>query len=54
MNMKERMLAGLPYRAWEDGLPAERMENKRRIYRFNNLAPDDQEEAKAFLADILG
>lgn len=28
MNMKERMLAGLPYRAWEDGLPAERWENK--------------------------
>ena len=54
MNMKERMLAGLPYRAWEDGLPAERMENKRRIYRFNNLAPDDQEEAKALLAEILG
>lgn len=54
MNMKERMLAGLPYRAWEDGLPAERMENKRRIYRFNNLAPDDQEEAKVLLAEILG
>ena len=53
MNMKERMLAGLPYRAWEDGLSAERMENKRRIYRFNNLAPDDQEEAKALLAEII-
>ena len=39
MNQKERMLANLPYKAWMDGLSEERMENKRRIFRFNNLEP---------------
>lgn len=29
MNQKERMLAGLPYKAWLDGLSEERMENKK-------------------------
>ena len=32
MNQKERMLSGLPYKAWKDGLPEERMENKKKIY----------------------
>lgn len=27
MNQKVRMLAGLPYKAWLDGLSEERMEN---------------------------
>lgn len=39
MNMKERMLAGLPYKAWLDGLQEERDENKKRIYRYNHLEP---------------
>lgn len=54
MNMKERMLAGLPYRAWENGLPDERMENKKKIYRFNNLQPEQTEAAAELLKDILG
>ena len=54
MNMKERMQAGLPYRAWLDGLEEERMENKRRIYRFNHLEPDDTEESGRLIKDILG
>ena len=33
MNQKERMLAGLPYKAWLDGLTEEREKNKKRIYR---------------------
>ena len=36
MNHKERMLAGLPYKAWLDGLPDERMENKKKIYAYNS------------------
>ena len=31
MNHKERMLAGLPYKAWMDGLPKERMKNQKAI-----------------------
>lgn len=34
MNQKERMLAGLPYKAWLDGLSEERTENKLRIYEY--------------------
>ncbi len=29
MNQRDRMLAGLPYKACLDGLPEERMENKK-------------------------
>ncbi len=29
MNQKERMLAGLPYKAWLDGLSEERMKKKK-------------------------
>lgn len=31
MNQKDRMLAGLPYKACLDGLPEERMANKRKF-----------------------
>lgn len=44
MNQKERMLAGLPYKAWLDGLTEEREENKKRIYRYNNTPPEQGEE----------
>ncbi len=54
MNQKERMLAGLPYKAWLDGLSEERMENKRRIYAYNRLPPDDEEEQSRLIRRILG
>jgi acetyltransferase-like isoleucine patch superfamily enzyme len=54
MNQKERMLSGLPYKAWMDGLSEERMENKRRIYEYNLCRPDKQEELKERIRDILG
>lgn len=54
MNQKERMLAGLPYKAWLDGLSEERLENKKRIYRFNNLPPEEVEEQHRLLKQILG
>lgn len=41
MNQKERMLAGLPYKAWMDGLPEESMENALKTYRYNSLPPND-------------
>ena len=47
MNQKERMLANLPYKAWLDGLSEERLENKKRIYRYNLLPPEQQEEQMA-------
>ena len=54
MNQKERMLAGLPYKAWLDGLSEERLENKKKIFRFNNLAPDCIEEKDKLIKEILG
>ena len=49
MNQKERMLANLPYKAWLDGLSEERLENKKRIYRYNNLPPENEKEQAELL-----
>ena len=54
MNHKERMLAGLPYKAWLDGLAEERMENKKRIYRYNLLPPESVQEQDELIKEILG
>lgn len=54
MNQKERMLAGLPYKAWLDGLKEERKENKKRIYRYNQLSPDQEEEQDRLIREIFG
>ena len=40
MTQKERMLAGLPYKAWMDGLPEERARAQRACWEFNRLPPD--------------
>lgn len=54
MNEKERMLAGLPYKAWLDGLTEERDENKKRIYQYNRLFPEQKEEQMKLIKEILG
>ena len=54
MNQKERMLAGLPYKAWLDSLAEERLENKKRVFRFNNMEPDRFEEKIALIKEIFG
>ena len=53
MNQKERMLLGLPYKAWLDGLSEERMENKKKIYEFNICRPDEQEKIEKLTREIL-
>ena len=50
MNQKERMLAGLPYKAWMDGLEEERAACREKLYRFNLLPP----EVPALLKEIFG
>ena len=47
------MLAGLPYKAWLDGLSEERMENKKRIYRYNSLSPASQDKLMTFLEYLV-
>lgn len=54
MNQKERMLAELPYKAWLDGLSEERMENKLKIYEYNQLRPDESKRMVELIKDILG
>ena len=54
MNMKERMLSGLPYKAWMDGLAEEHMENQKLIYAFNTCPPDDKKSSDMLIRRILG
>lgn len=54
MNQKERMLAGLPYKAWLDGLSEERIKNKLKIYDYNLLRPEEGKKMEVLIKDILG
>lgn len=47
-------MQGCPYKAWLDGLSEERMENKKRIYRYNSLSPEQGEEQAALIKEIIG
>jgi maltose O-acetyltransferase len=48
------MLAGLPYKAWLDGLREERIANKLRLQEYNALRPDDFEKKDELIRAILG
>ena len=54
MNQKERMLRGLPYKAWLDGLSEERLACSKRLYEYNHLPPERWEERPALLKQLLG
>ncbi|WP_024291479.1 sugar O-acetyltransferase [Lacrimispora indolis] len=54
MNQKERMLAGLPYKAWLDGLPEDRLENKKKLYAYNSLSPEEENKMDGLIRLILG
>ncbi|WNS45275.1 sugar O-acetyltransferase [Paenibacillus sp. MMS20-IR301] len=54
MNQKERMLAGLPYKAWLDGLLEERTASRLKVHQFNQLSPDEHEKRAGLIRDILG
>lgn len=54
MNQKERMLAGLPYKSWLDGLYEERMAAKEKIFEFNNSRPSEVEKRTELLRSLLG
>ncbi len=48
------MQAGLPYRAWMDGLAEEQLENKKKIYEFNLCPPQEKEKIDMLIRSILG
>lgn len=54
MTQRERMIAGLPYRSFEDGLDEERRETRRKIYTYNNLSPDEDSQRDVLIREILG
>ena len=54
MDQRERMLAGLPYKAWLDGLAEERLRCRKKIYQFNHLPPEQREHIPALLKELLG
>lgn len=54
MNQKERMLAGLPYKAWLDGLEEARVACKKKIYRYNQIMPGQWAELDEALRALLG
>ena len=55
MNQRERMLSGLPYKAWLDGLEEDRQACKQKIYDFNQLPPSRQsKEASQMIKNIFG
>lgn len=54
MNQKERMLSGLPYKAWLDGLEEERESCKKLIYELNQLRPDERSKIPEILKKLFG
>ena len=54
MDQRERMLAGLPYIPMRDGLLEMYEACHRKIFRFNSLPPDAEEERDELLRSILG
>lgn len=54
MNQKERMLAGLPYDSFQDGLPEERSRTKILCKKINEAETYDPEAAGAVLHELLG
>ena len=54
MDQKERMLKGLPYKAWMDGLPEARRACQVKLWAYNSLPPERWDERPALLRQILG
>lgn len=54
MTQKERMLSGLPYKAWLDGLAQERESCKQKLYELNHILPGDRGRIPELLRSILG
>ena len=54
VNQKERMLAELPYKAWMDGLPEERLRAKSLAFEYNRLHPSEENRKRSLLEELLG
>lgn len=54
VSQRERMLAGLPYKPWLDGLPEARERAQRLCYEYNHLPPERWGERESLLKQLLG
>ncbi|NCC96708.1 MAG: sugar O-acetyltransferase, partial [Synergistales bacterium] len=54
MDQRERMLAGLPYKAWMDGLAEERLKARKLVQEFNMSEPEDFAKRTELIGRILG
>ncbi len=54
MNQRERMLAGLPFKIWQDGLLDELKDAKKLLYRYNHCKPDNWRKLDKLIRKILG
>ena len=54
MDQKARMLAGLPYKGWLDGLPQARERARRLCHEYNHLPPERWGERTELMKRILG
>ena len=52
MTQKERMLAGLPYRANDPELKQMRAENKLRVAQYNQLTRNQEQEMDQLIKEI--
>ncbi|WP_144209422.1 sugar O-acetyltransferase [Shewanella donghaensis] len=53
MTEKEKMLAGLPYQAWDDELVILRENAKLLCHQFNHLAPNETAKRHTILSNLL-
>src|SRR6185369_4634213 len=53
MDHKERMLAGLPFKIWQDGLLNELNETKRLIFKYNMCNPTNMGKRNRLIRKIL-
>lgn len=54
MTEPEKMLQGLPYRAWLDGLEEARLACRVKLAAYNNQDPRDKETLDKLIREILG
>lgn len=54
MKQKERMLAELPYLAFDEELSGERLSCKRKVFELNHIHPDQYEEIPQMLKGMFG
>ena len=54
MNMKERMLSGLPYRGFDDVLDKERLNAQKAVYEINTLPPERYSELSGMIKKLFG